>query len=579
MSSRPARILWIATALSLAAWFAAGTAPVAHHPALSGALWVTALGLLLATGLAGWHPAHRLSAPTWIAAAIGLVALGLRLVALDRIPTIFSGNEAGVGLSALEFVRGTRSNLFDLGWWSFPSLYFCLQSWPLRLLGASVFGIRFSSSLIGALTVVATYAYARRAFGRATGLLSAAFLAFSGFHIHFSRLGLNNIWESLLAVLLAGGLVYAWKTPDPRRFLIPGLVLGLAQYFYVGGRMFLVLVPVWVILACSDRRHPMGKRLSLAGYTLWAAAIAALPLTLFYLQHPDAFIAPWRRVGLFSYWWDVQTVLYGDPGWWVLGEQLIKAPLGFVSAGLTEFYSGPLLTPLAAGLFVAGAVQVLRTLKDPAGLWMGLWLAGTMATVALSANPPAAQRYAGAAAAAAILVALGAVSLVRWFGLGDVERPCLRAAAVVGIALVTACAWEVCHYFVVPSAAQAFGDFNAETGFRVAESLREGEPIHRAFFFVSPRMGLADHETVLFLAPTVSGEDIQDRPDWRIDIEQAGDYALIFLPERADALADAQACFPGGQTVHTQGREGHLLLIRYDVHLDQPTVCSAVEPR
>ncbi len=560
--------------MSLAAWLAAGGGPKAHYPVLSSFLWLAAVFALVITGLRDWRPSRRVHPGLWIVVGIFLLAWILRIVDLAGIPAIFSGNEAGVGLSAMEYVRGERTNLFSLGWWSFPALYSYIQSWPLRLFGATVFGVRVSSTLVGALTVGATYLYAKRAFGPIVGLASAAFLAVSGFHIHFSRLGLNNVWESLLAVLLAAALAYAWETGEARRFVLAGVVLGLMQFFYVGGRMFIGLLPLWVLIAFSRDLRPVRKRLGEIGAALWAAAVVALPLAVLYAQHPDEFFAPWRRVSLFWYWWDIQTIQYGDPGWWVVADQLIKAPLGFMTAGLTEFYSGPLLTPVAAALFLVGGIHVLRRLRDPNRLWIALWLGGTMATVALSAHPPAAQRYAGASSAAAILVAMGVADFVARLRLSNAKNPAVWRATVAGLLLLAAAAWEIRHYFIVPSAAEAFGDPNAEIAFRVAESLQHDEGVRRVYLFVSSRMGLAGQETVLLLAPGVPAQDVEDGDDWRIEFDQAGDYSLVFLPERADDLAVIQSCVKGGETERMLGRQGVLLFSRYRVHIDAPVTCS-----
>ena len=185
----------------------------------------------------------------WSLAGLCLLAFLLRIVDLEGTPSILSGNEAGVGLSALEFIDGRRTNLFNVAWWSFPSMYAFIQSLPLRLFGPSIFGLRLSSVVVGTATVAATYIYARDVFDRRVALLAAGFLAGFGFHIHFSRLGLNNVWDGLFAVVLAAALTRAWRSGAARSFLVPGMVLGLAQYFYLGSRILLVLLAVWILLA------------------------------------------------------------------------------------------------------------------------------------------------------------------------------------------------------------------------------------------------------------------------------------------------------------------------------------------
>jgi 4-amino-4-deoxy-L-arabinose transferase-like glycosyltransferase len=464
--------------------------------------------------------------------------------------------------------------LFDLGWWSFPSLYSYITSWPLRLFGVTVFGLRLPSALIGTLAVAVTFAFASKSFGKTVGLASALFLAVSGFHIHFSRLGLNNVWESLFSALLALTLAAAWESRDRFRFVLPGLVLGLMQFFYFGGRVFLLLVPLWILLAASGEARPRQARLTRIGIALWAAGAAVLPLALYYLQHPDGFFEPWRRVSLFWYWWDIQTVMYGDPWWWILGDQLSKAALGFVSTGLTEFYGGPLLTPIAAVLFLLGSVRLLRNRREANVLWLGLWIVGTMATVSLSANPPAAQRYIGAAPAVAVVVALGAEDIVRLVSFARATTYRLRISLIGGLLLVAA-AWELRHYFIAPSAAQAFGEFHVGTAARAAEALAGEEEGYAAFFFIVPPMRLAQDDSVRFLAPTLTAQDVPDTEDWQITLEASRESSLFFLPGREDDLAAVRGCLPQGEVSQVEGPGDELLFLRYKVHPDRSVVCGA----
>ena len=569
----PFAAITLATLLSFVAWMAAGDEPRARVPAFSALLWLLALAILLTEGLAGWRPVMPTPRTLYVVAGICLLAGFLRFVDLGRIPSVLSGNEAGVGLSARDYLTGGRTNLFDVGWWSFPSMHSWIQSSFLRVLGQTVIGLRFSSALIGTVTVAITYVYAARSFGRTVGLLSAAFLAASAFHIHFSRLGLNNIWESLFAVALAGGLSLAWATKDLRRFILVGVFLGLTQFFYVGGRMFVLLVPLWLMIARPNDDRPRATRLTWVGTTLWVAAVVVLPLAMFYARHPDQFLLPWRRVSLFWYWWDVQTVQYGDPGWWVVADQLIKAPLGFVLFGLTEFFSGPLLTPVAAALFLLGSTHVLRHLRNPDLLWLGLWLGGTIASVALSANPPAAQRYVGSAPAVAVLVAFGANRLVQWLGLNKTGKGHLRRLFLTG-AMLMAVGWEIRHYFIKPAAAEAFGDFGAETAYRVAQDFETEAPFPRVFFFVGPGFSLARHESLAFLVSGLSATEVDDGPVWRIELDEPGEYSLIFLPDRADDLTVVRACLPEGTLRQVGGRSDRLLFSRYDIRIDHPAVCE-----
>jgi 4-amino-4-deoxy-L-arabinose transferase-like glycosyltransferase len=510
----------------------------------------------------------------WSLAALCLLAFLLRIVNLEGNPAILSGNEAGVGLSAREFIDGRRTNLFSVAWWSFPSLYAFVQSLPLRLFGPSVFGLRLTSVVVGTATVAATYIYARDVFDRRVALLAAGFLAGFGFHIHFSRLGLSNVWDGLFAVGLAAALTRSWRSGAAPSFLMPGLVIGLAQYFYLGSRILLVLLVVWILLAKPTHASSTPRRWASAAYVLAGALIAVLPLGLFYVRHPDEFLAPWSRVSLFWYWWDVQTIRYGDPGWWVIGEQAIKSVLGFVSARLTEFYDGqPMLTAPAALLFIVGLIVALRRRREAFVLWLGLWIAGTILVVALSANPPAAQRYVTSAPAVAVLVGLGAATVVQLLSKASGRWSTWTTAAAAGM-LVLVLAAEGFVYFGRYSANRTFGDYNAETADRVARWLATRPARARVYFFVSPRMGLSSHETVLFLLPGLEAIDFTYGAEWEIDAGAPGVYDFVALPERAQVIPLLQSCFPGGSAIVETARGQEPLFSAYEVSIQLPASCS-----
>lgn len=569
------RFLSLATILSLGASLASGMGPRAHFPLLAGTLWLAALVVLLLEGLRGVRFGRPRRLSVWVAVVLACaLAVILRIFGLSRIPAILTGNEAGFGLSALDFLRGEHTNLFDVGYWSFPALYTFIESLSLRLVGATVFGLRLPSVLIGALGVAATFAFASKCFGRTIGLASAFFLAAFGLHIHFSRLALNNIWESLFSALLALTLAIAWESKDRFRFILTGLVLGLMQYFYVGGRVFLILVPLWILLAASGEGRLRRARLERIGVVLWAAAVVVLPLALFYLRHPAEFMLPWKRVSLFWYWWDIQTITYGDPWWWVVWDQLIKAPLGFVGARLTGFYTGPLLTPLAVVLFVVGLAHLVRHRRDASVLWLGLWLIGTMVTVSLSSSPPAGQRYIGAAPAVAVLVALGAEAVVRRASSTRPMAQRFRVALLAGL-LVTAAAWELHHYYINPSTLQDFNDLHIGEAARAAQALAEEEHGHAAFFFVLPGFHLAQDESIRFLAPTLTAHDVPDSDDWQITLDPSHEYSLFFLPGREDDLAAVQACQGGGEVSRVTEQDGDLLFVLYRVQPRRSATCSA----
>jgi len=164
--------------LSFGASLASSDLLIAREPLLAVVLWCLAIGILIWVGFAGLSPPRLQTQETVTIAILAIIALLTRLYRLGEGPPLFSGNEASFALTALEFIDGTRTNIFNVGWFEFPSLYGFLQSLPLRILPRELFSIRLTSVLAGTLTVVSTYAYAKLVFDKRVAIASAVVLAF-----------------------------------------------------------------------------------------------------------------------------------------------------------------------------------------------------------------------------------------------------------------------------------------------------------------------------------------------------------------------------------------------------------------
>jgi len=123
-------------------------------------LWLLAI-LLIVLGSrqrgAGQEP-ERWPWPE-VAAVAGIVLLAFlaRAVWLQQVPWVFTGDEGSAGMSAVDFAQGTQDNIFDVGWFSFPSLYFFVESLSVRLLGQTMAAARLPSAIAGSLAVLALY--------------------------------------------------------------------------------------------------------------------------------------------------------------------------------------------------------------------------------------------------------------------------------------------------------------------------------------------------------------------------------------------------------------------------------------
>ncbi|MEJ2758844.1 MAG: glycosyltransferase family 39 protein, partial [Anaerolineales bacterium] len=325
---RPVQLLYLLLAVlaALTACLASGT-----NNFVAADFWVMLLswlaGIFLAM-LGAWKPGEhppKASRRTWlICAGLFAVSLAIRAVAAGSIPPLLNGDEASAGLSALRFIQDDINNIFGVGWFSFPAMYYAIQSVFIRLFGQTTFALRFSSALIGSLTVPAVYLIGKRIYSHRAGLLAALFLAGSHFHQHFSRIGLNNVWDAFWYVLVLGLLVDAWRNRRRQSYIFAGLAFGLAQYFYVSSRFLLIIIPIWLLaVSISSRRRWKDNRSHLL-YFLLVFLVVAAPSIWFFAHDPGLtnYMAPFNRVDVVGDWLSRESEILEKPGWQILASHL-----------------------------------------------------------------------------------------------------------------------------------------------------------------------------------------------------------------------------------------------------------------
>lgn len=500
-----------------------------------------------------------------LASLLFALALSLRLVNLEHLPPTLSGDEGSSGLEAVRFIAGEANNPFTVGWFSFPSLFFSLQSMGIRLLGQTAAGLRVMSALAGALTVVGLYWLARTIFGRLVAVVAGLILATLHYHIHFSRLGLNNIWDGLFAVLVLAGVAYGWRSGRRASFLVAGLALGLGQYFYVSMRVMPVLLLFWAVLALLVDRNRFRRLLPDLILLAAVAFVVALPLQLYFATHPDEFYAPMRRVTVFEGWLDQMAQIEGQPQLMILGRQMARTAAGITHLPLRHWYNpgSPLLLAGSAGLFLLGLLWLL--IRPRLLHWLILLpVAAAVVLGGLSQDAPASQRYVLAAPFVALIAAIPLGIAATWLW---TAWPRFRPLIAAGLVLVLGwLAWSnVQYYFFDVYDSYVLGGRNTEVATAIARYLDEQDPPPNVYFFGQPRMGYFSLSTIPYLAPRVTAEDIaqplQAEPAWPL----SSATVFLFLPEREDELAFVQTKYPGGAARWMSDDKGEPLFLVYEV--------------
>ncbi len=273
-------------------------------------------------------------------------------------------------------------------------------------------------------------------FDRTTAVLAAAYLAASHYHIHMSRIALNNVWDGLFGTLAILGLWAGWKTGRRGAFILCGLALGFGQYFYVAIRALPIVFLLWSAVAWWRQRDLFRQRLPGLILAAGIALVVFLPLGLYFAEKPDEFQAPLNRVTIFGDWLENELARGERSTAEIIADQALAGVMGFTHEPLRLLYNpgSPLLLAGAATLFMLGILWSLINL-DLRYLLLLLPLLAAVAANAVSQDSPASQRYILVMPLVALFIALPLGQAIAW--VRD-SWPQHRRAVVVGAVAVLA---------------------------------------------------------------------------------------------------------------------------------------------
>lgn len=195
--------------------------------------------------------------------ALAVVALLLRLFAIDRQPLWF--DEAMTlhivhAPNGLDHVHNT------------PPLYYVLLRGWCACFGNGIAALRSLSAVVGALTVLASFHAARRAFGERAALATAVFVTFAPIHLYYSQ---EARAYALLVLVLTVALHAVWSLAAERR-RFAWIVLVVAN---VAALMthYLAAIPLAIAHLLAALSAPRGERRA-AVVAIGSAGLAAVGL-------------------------------------------------------------------------------------------------------------------------------------------------------------------------------------------------------------------------------------------------------------------------------------------------------------
>jgi 4-amino-4-deoxy-L-arabinose transferase-like glycosyltransferase len=518
-------------------------------------------------------------------AALLLAALAVRVVDLEHIPPTLGGDEGTQGIEALSIFGPPLTNPFSTGWYDVPTMSFVWYGLGMRIFGATVAGLRTLPALVGAITVLTTFLLARELWGRRVAWFSALAIAFGHFHLHYSRLGSNQIGDGLFVTLTLWLLALGLRSRRAIHFALAGAVLGLGWYGYYGARLIGIVVAFYLTGLAVVESHFLSRYGRFFLVLLIAALVVMAPLLFHFAAHPDVLVSRTREVNvLASGWLAERRAATGHSTARVLLEQFWKSVTAFnYTLDPRYWYRAtiPLLDFVSGGLLIVGMACVIgrRCWRSDGLLLIWFWAAVILGWT-LTENPPSSMRLVIVAPALALLVGIGLDGLLTLSQrvLGGKPRNWDRVAAFL---LGTVAVLNVHYYFVVYTPKRIYGDPTGEIATVLSRYLAERNDGYTVYFYGAPVMYwghgpvtwggrevfIYGHGTIRFMARDVRGMDILPPDEGEPpppDLTHGARF--VFLPHRFDELEAIRTQYPGGEESSVYSDvDGRLLYTLYEV--------------
>jgi len=239
---------------------------------------------------------------------IVIIALFFRTYHLKTIPPGLYPDEAMNGSNALEAIQKSDFKAFYPENNGREGLFINIQAFFLKLLmpltdnAPQPWMLRLPSALLGTLTVLGLYFLASALFSNNAAFFSSFFLATSFWHILFSRIGFRAIMAPLLLTWALYYFIVAIRNSREGALrksiiyaVVGGILYGLGFYTYIAYRitplLFLLFIPFY-------RKEINFWRIT--SIFVFAAVVIALPLGIYFLEHPADFFGRTTQVSVFS---------------------------------------------------------------------------------------------------------------------------------------------------------------------------------------------------------------------------------------------------------------------------------------
>lgn len=282
-----------------------------------------------------------------------IIAAFFRFYRIAEIPPGLYPDEAVNGNNAAEALESGGFKVFYPDNNGREGLFINLQAISIALFGAEPWALRFVSAVFGTLTVLGIYLLAKELYrekpevpnpkpesspnvqmstlrvssfrfrvsqSEMIALLSSFFLATSYWHINFSRIGFRAIMVPFFAVFGIYWLMKALRTGKIFSAVLAGIFIGLGFHTYIAFRFMPLVLMAPIIFSLAQWRRSRSAASSVPidypidtvdtdrrpcipcviALFLFVTFVIALPIGLYFLQHPADFFGRGGQISIFS---------------------------------------------------------------------------------------------------------------------------------------------------------------------------------------------------------------------------------------------------------------------------------------
>ena len=499
-----------------------------------------------------WVRARKLE--VIVLTVIFLAGLFLRLVYVLQHPYPWAGDEAEVGLEGMRLLNGEKTNIFDIGWSAQPNVSFLPTMFGIMIFGQSFFAVKLTSVLTGAFSVLAIYLLAREWFGFEVAVISSAFLVAYPVHLQFSRIGVGNIFDSLMAPLVLWLVFRAARTGRVVFFLLAGVFSGFTFYLYAGTRLVLALaIGAFIYIGITQEGFIRSNALRLGVY-LGGLLVTINPIAVFFIQHPVYFMTRLGQESIFlNGWLERHMAETGLTMWQVLLDQFLRTvKVFFISNASPNFlnFDRPYLTILGATFFLLGYIHSLWKLFDRRhfALQMWFWSVVILGGV-LTFYPPANTRLVMISPTMGVFIALGAWQVSIFLLDRKLNRSWVYLLNALLVLVLTL--QNVSFYFIHYYSHRLFNHPGGEIAMEAGLELQSLGEKYDYFLLGDPAVILAEMPTTVFLAPNNKKVNLTAGTLSEFSIEPGHGAFVVALPENKGILDLIIEQHPGGELKFT----------------------------